>query len=89
MTTQLKVNHICYTNVDDTQETLIPLLELALVKYLDGNDRGVFHKAACGQWAEQPDRCRTYISKLSFQYGFSVFLITLPKKSGKTERMGR
>lgn len=78
MTTQLKVNDIRDTNVDHTQEALVPLLELALVKDLDGNDGRIFHEAACGQRLDTHTlRCGTYISKLSFQYGFRVFLITL------------
>jgi len=44
MSTQLEVNHIGDTNVDHAQEALIPLLELALVKDLNGNDRGVFRE---------------------------------------------
>lgn len=78
MATQLEVNHIRDTNVDHTQEALVPFLELALVEDLDGNDRGIFHEAGMGQrLATQTPEHNTHISKLSFQYGFRVFLITL------------
>ena len=41
MATQLKVNHIRDTDVDHTQEALVPFLELALVEDLDCNHGGV------------------------------------------------
>ena len=52
MTAQLKVNHVRDTDVDHAQEALIPFLELALVKYLDGNDRGILHEAGLAQWLD-------------------------------------
>ena len=78
MAAKLEVDHICDTDVDHTQKTLIPFLELALVEDLDGNDGGIFHETETGQQPDtQTQKCQTYISKLSFQYGFRVFLITL------------
>ena len=41
MTTQVEVDNIADTNIDDTKEALVPLLELPLVKDLDCNHRGV------------------------------------------------
>ena len=52
MTAKLEVDHICDTDVDHAQKTLIPFLELALVEDLDGNDGGIFHETETGQ---QPD----------------------------------
>lgn len=46
MPSQLQVQHIAHTNVDDSKETLIALLELALVEDLDGNNRGILHVSA-------------------------------------------
>lgn len=70
-------------DVDDTEEALILLLELLLVKYLDRKN-AVFGSspAPCQRRLLEPG-CRarsgriSYMSKLSFQYGFSVFLMTL------------
>ena len=45
MPAQLQVKHIADTNIDDSEETLIPLLELPLVKDLDGDDRVFFNSA--------------------------------------------
>lgn len=39
MATELKVDHIADFDVDDTEEALVALLELALVEDLDRNDR--------------------------------------------------
>lgn len=41
MSTQLQVDYIANFHVDHTKESLIPLLELALVEDLDGNYRVV------------------------------------------------
>ena len=75
---EFQVEHVADPDVDYTEEALVPLLELALVEDLDGNDRGIFHEAGMGQRldTQTPER-NTHISKLSFQYGFRVFLITL------------
>lgn len=70
MPSQLQVQHVAHTNVDDSKETLIALLELALVEDLDGNNRGILHVSAwqLKQLREAKQRApRTYMSKLSFQ----------------------
>lgn len=43
MTSQLQVKYIVDAHVYDSEETLVALLELALVEYLHCNDRGIFH----------------------------------------------
>ena len=45
MPAQLQVKHIADTNIDHTEEALIPLLELALVENLDGDHRGILDGA--------------------------------------------
>lgn len=39
--TQFQIDVVCDTNVDDAQESLVALLELALVKDLNGEDGGI------------------------------------------------
>ena len=46
MTTKLEVDDIADFDVDDAEETLIALLELALVEDLDGDDRRLLHDTA-------------------------------------------
>lgn len=48
MASELQVDDIADFNVDDTQETLIPLLELALVENLDSNHGALLHRAMDG-----------------------------------------
>ena len=69
MATKLEVEDIPHANVDDTQEALVPTLELALVEYLDGNDRVFLHGAGrtlSGAGRENSKR-EAHMSKLSFQ----------------------
>jgi hypothetical protein len=66
-------------DVDDAEEALVLLLEL-LVEDLDGEhallvDLPVRLLAVGARRGDA--RGMTYMSKLSFQYGFSVFLMTL------------
>ena len=42
MTTQFQVNGVANANVDNSEESLIATLELALVKDLNGDNRGLF-----------------------------------------------
>ena len=49
MTAHLKVDHVRDPDIHDAQEALISLLELALVKNLNSNDRRVFDEAVGGQ----------------------------------------
>ena len=74
--TDVQIDDRTDSNINDTQESLILLLELFLVEYLDCQD-AVF--------CSPPDlrmsvvlfiRRHAYMSKLSFQYGLRVFLIT-------------
>ena len=78
MPAQFQVKNIADTNVDDSEETLIPLLELTLVEDLHSNDRRFLDGAAhtISTWHHNERRI-PHMSKLSFQYGFKVFLITL------------
>ena len=46
MTTQLEVEHIPNTHIDNAQKPLITALELALVKDLNGDDRRLFDHTA-------------------------------------------
>lgn len=45
MATKIEVDDIADTNVDDAEETLVPLLKLPLVKDLYSNHRGVLDVA--------------------------------------------
>ena len=45
MAAQLQIKNVAHADVDDTEETLVPSLELALVEDLYGYDRRVFHSA--------------------------------------------
>ena len=45
MSAELKIQHIADTNVDDAKESLVPLLEFALVEDLNGDNRVVLHGA--------------------------------------------
>jgi hypothetical protein len=77
---RVQVNDGPDADVDDAEEALVLLLELLLVEDLDREHAllvdlpgrllavGARGGGSCGM---------TYMSKLSFQYGFSVFLITL------------
>jgi hypothetical protein len=38
MSAEVDIQHVRYTNVNDAQEALVPLLEFALVENLDRND---------------------------------------------------
>jgi hypothetical protein len=46
MPAKLKVQHVAHTDVDDAEKPLIPPLELALIEYLDCNDRGIIWDGA-------------------------------------------
>lgn len=87
-------HQVAHADIDDTKETLVLLLELFLVKDLDGEDAALVGSTAerCQcivrhRWAKkrrarqaagpQSRRDVAYKSKLSFQYGFSVLLLTL------------
>ena len=45
MAPELQVDYVADAHIDDSEEALVPLLELALVKYLDRYDRRVFDSA--------------------------------------------
>lgn len=57
MTSKIKVDDIADTNVDDSEETLVPFLELLLVKDLDCNHGGIFDGAGGGggSWDKKKD----------------------------------
>ena len=46
MDPQLQVEDITDTDVDYAKETLVPSFELALIEYLNSNNRRVLHDAA-------------------------------------------
>ena len=52
MTTKLEVDDIADFDVDDAEETLIALLELALVEDLDSDDRVLLDGAGGGECEE-------------------------------------
>ena len=78
MASKLQVDDIADFDVDDAEETLIPLLELALVEDLHRNDGrfldGAIHMIST--WSRIGGG-KSPMSKLSFQYGLSVFFMTL------------
>lgn len=105
ISTGIKIDDAPYAHVDDAEKTLVLLLELLLVKYLYGEHAILGHPPGPVSVVVQMQECIapstgvTYMSKLSFQYGFSVFLMTLvvrvcsplmvatAKGSGKPRRM--
>ena len=68
MPAQFQVKNIADTNVDDSEETLIPLLELTLVEDLHRNDGrfldGAIHMIST--WSRIGGG-KSHMSKLSFQ----------------------
>lgn len=76
--TRGEVDNISYPYIDDSQEALILLLEFLLVEYLDGED-AVFRGTPTTTSAMllRFRRLHAHKSKLSFQYGFKVLLITV------------
>ena len=80
MSAQLKIQYIADSHVDNTQKALILPFELALVEYLNCNDGRFLDGAAVIKLMNDVrliGGIQTHMSKLSFQYGFNVFLITL------------
>lgn len=79
MTTKNEVEYVGDFDIYNAEETLILLLEFALVEDLHRDYRRILDSPAHSrQW---PDlqilfRIDAYTSKVSFQYGFSVFLMT-------------
>lgn len=84
MSTQFQVENVADSDIDNSKKTLVASLELALVKYLDSDDGGILdgaaeirdEKAYSGS-IPPPTESTTDMSKLSFQYGFKVFFMTL------------
>lgn len=80
ISTNVQIKHAADAHVDHSKETLVLFLELLLVK--DLNCEYTFISCAPVTFVSvllrriMSVRCRTYMSKLSFQYGLSVFLIT-------------
>lgn len=72
-------NDISNTDVDDTQETLILLLEFLLVKDLNCEDAIFIGATNECELIDSllPGGGAHYKSKLSFQYGFRVLLLTV------------
>lgn len=78
--THLEVDDISDAHVDHTEKALILLLEFLLVENLDGQDAIFVDSPSRGTrqhpWTQTPIAPATYRSKISFQYGFKVFLMT-------------
>jgi hypothetical protein len=84
ISTSIQVNNAPHPDVHYTQETLVLLLEFLLVKDLHGEN--ALFRDFPGRLSAYPfggsrgvgviDGGRAYMSKLSFQYGFKVFLMT-------------
>ena len=78
MTPELQVYNIADFHVHDSEEALVAFLELALIKNLNSDNRGVLDSAGRDKcMVGNRGRVSTHMSKLSFQYGFRVFLMTL------------
>lgn len=84
ITTHLKIDHISDADIDDPEETLILLLELLLVEYLNRENAVLVDSPApnppltplFSHRSSSMEVTITYKSNGSFQYGFKVFLIT-------------
>ena len=77
--TDFEFHNTANSNIDDSQKALVLFLEFLLVKYLYSKYallRGFPTKTVSDLSMQKPSGF-PYMSKLSFQYGFSVFLITL------------
>ena len=74
----LKIYNGAYADVDDSKKSLILFLELLLVKNLYGQSTVFigFPREPIRKYSPSNQGCFSHISKLSFQYGFSVFFIT-------------
>lgn len=68
ITTSVQVDYAANTNIDNTKEPLVLLLELLLVKDLDGEDAlFVGPPASIRQFRHHVAEKSSYMSKLSFQ----------------------
>ena len=73
----VELDDASYTNIDDPEEALILLLEFLLVENLHSKD-AVLGRSPVSAFSMYPltPNDFSYMSKLSFQYGLRVFLIT-------------
>ena len=84
ITTHLSIDDIPNAHINHAEESLILLLEFLLVENLDGKDTvfvdtAVFENMLVGKrrgWRPCKTEGESYRSKISFQYGFRVFLMT-------------
>lgn len=69
MTTKFKVQHIADSHIHHAQKSLIPPLELALVEYLNSNNRRILDRSRVWKRLviEWEVELSSHISKLSFQ----------------------
>ena len=79
---RIEVDHITNPNIDNPQESLILLLKLLLIKHLD-REYTILRRTPTASSANETTQQtppgtddNTHISNVSFQYGFSVRLIT-------------
>lgn len=82
VTAKFEVENIADTNVNNTEETLVSPFKLALVEDLDCDHGRIVRDGTIqcknNKCTELSGReTATNMSKLSFQYGFKVFFITL------------
>ena len=80
---RIEIDHIANANVNNSQETLILLLKLLLIKHLY-RENAILRRTPVSPSAKPSNpqshhhnrSSITHISNVSFQYGFSVRLIT-------------
>ena len=89
MAIEIEIKDIANANINYSKKTLIPPFKFALVKNLHRDNRRVLDGTvlqSCQQNKKKHAQNRsrtlcsdkmTHMSKLSFQYGFRVFFITL------------
>ena len=81
ITASVQIDNAANAHIDHTKKALVPLLELLLVEDLDGQyallgDPPTFSSVIAPACCIATCLLLTHMSKLSFQYGLSVFLIT-------------
>lgn len=60
MSTQLKIENVADSDIDNSKKTLVASLELALVKYLDSDDGGILDSTADTRYEKSVFRAHTH-----------------------------